>query len=88
MTGPDPKSVNPAESGSWINASHHPEGEGLPTVAAILESIARTDGGGISILIPKVGLDLKAFWRRALEAEDLRYVVDDFFVWPISNQNL
>ncbi|KAK1235929.1 hypothetical protein PQX77_000828 [Marasmius sp. AFHP31] len=58
--------------GSWIDPHHRTQSEKAPTVASVLESIARADGGGVSLAIPKVGLDIETYWRKAFEAEDIR----------------
>ncbi|KAK1220519.1 hypothetical protein PQX77_016710 [Marasmius sp. AFHP31] len=63
---------NPDIPGSWLDVYHHPEKELAPSVAAVLESITHQEGGGISLALPNVGLDLNIYWERAFEAEEIR----------------
>ncbi|KAK1219681.1 hypothetical protein PQX77_017576 [Marasmius sp. AFHP31] len=65
---------NPKGSNTWTDVYHCSEKEPAPTVASVLESIAQAEGGGISLAIPKVGLDLEVYWRRAFEVEEIRQV--------------
>ncbi|KAL0564926.1 hypothetical protein V5O48_017109 [Marasmius crinis-equi] len=64
--------LNPEVKDSWIDTYHQPEKGQVPTVESILRSIAQQDGGGISLAIPLVGVDLDVSWCRAFEAEDIR----------------
>ncbi|KAK1216119.1 hypothetical protein PQX77_021265 [Marasmius sp. AFHP31] len=63
---------NPRVPGSWTDAYHRPEKEHAPSVTAVLESIAQQEGGGISLSIPKIGIDLEVYWTSAFKAKDLR----------------
>ncbi|KAK1216835.1 hypothetical protein PQX77_020526 [Marasmius sp. AFHP31] len=63
---------NPNVPGSWLDVYHRPEKELAPSVAAVLESITHQAGGGISLALPNVGLDLNIYWERAFEAEEIQ----------------
>ncbi|KAL0058817.1 hypothetical protein AAF712_014485 [Marasmius tenuissimus] len=64
---------NPKVAGSWSSAYHRSEGEMAPSVAMVLESFAGQGGSGITL--PNIGLDVKIYWRKALEVEDTRELI-------------
>ncbi|KAL0058723.1 hypothetical protein AAF712_014576 [Marasmius tenuissimus] len=68
------------KNGLWIDPHHQPEGAKAPTVASLLEDIAHADGGGISFAIPKIGLDIEAYWQKAFEAEDIQIITEQIIV--------